>query len=114
MKRNGRSAAKYRTKAEIQSDRLDEMLQSERREASIALRFLAGESIDSEPLYFRATDGRKILTYAGALNLAELSAGFRSWLPAALAGAALSAVVCGAAAKERRETAPWLELEIDG
>ncbi len=51
---------------------LDEMIQSERREASIALRHLAGESIDSEPLYFRATDGRKILTYAGALNLAEL------------------------------------------
>jgi hypothetical protein len=35
-------------------------------------------------------------------------------LPAALAGAALSAGVCIAAAKERRETAPWLELEIDG
>ena len=51
---------------------LDEMIQSERREASIALRHLAGESIDSEPLWMRGTDGKLILLYAGALNLAEL------------------------------------------
>ena len=51
---------------------LDEMIQSERREALIALRHLAGESIDSEPLWMRGTDGKLILLYAGALNLAEL------------------------------------------
>ena len=51
---------------------LDEMIQSERREALIALRHLAGESIDSEPLYFRGRNGESILTYAGALNLADL------------------------------------------
>jgi hypothetical protein len=51
---------------------IDEMIATERREALIALRHLAGESIDSEPLYFRANDGRSILTYHGALNLAEL------------------------------------------
>jgi hypothetical protein len=51
---------------------LDEMIQSERREASIALRHLAGESIDSEPLWMRSANGKPILTYAGALNLAEL------------------------------------------
>ena len=51
---------------------IDEMVQSERREASIALRHLAGESIDTEPLYFRGCNGESILTYAGALNLAEL------------------------------------------
>ena len=51
---------------------LDEMIQSERREASVALRHLAGESIDTEPLWMRGTNGKPILTYAGALNLAEL------------------------------------------
>ena len=51
---------------------LDEMIQSERREALIALRHLSGESIDSEPLYFRGRNGESILTYAGALNLADL------------------------------------------
>ena len=51
---------------------LDEMIQSERREASIALRFLGGDSIDTEPLWMRGTNGKPILTYAGALNLAEL------------------------------------------
>jgi len=51
---------------------LDEMIQSERREASIALRHLSGESIGAEPLWMRGTDGKLILTYAGAINLAEL------------------------------------------
>ena len=51
---------------------IDEMIATERREASIALRHLSGESIDSEPLYFRAADGRSILTYHGALNVAQL------------------------------------------
>ena len=51
---------------------IDEMIATERREALIALRHLAGESIDSEPLYFRGRNGESILTYAGALNLADL------------------------------------------
>lgn len=51
---------------------LDEMIATERREALIALRHLSGESIDSEPLYFRGCNGKSIFTYAGALNLAEL------------------------------------------
>ena len=51
---------------------LDELIQSERREALIALRHLAGESIDSEPLWMRGTNGKPLLTYAGAINLAEL------------------------------------------
>lgn len=56
-----------------------------------------------------------IVVHVGASwSLAELPAGFRSWLPAALAGAAISVGACIAAAKERRATAPWLELEIDG
>ena len=50
----------------------DEMIQSERREALIALRRLAGESIDTEPLWMRGTNGKPIITYAGAVNLAEL------------------------------------------
>jgi|TARA_Y100000310_G_scaffold302587_1_gene340046 hypothetical protein len=49
-----------------------EMVATERREALIALRHLAGESIDTEPLYFRGANGSSILTYAGAVNLAEL------------------------------------------
>ena len=51
---------------------IDEMIATERREALIALRHLSGESIDSEPLYFRGRNGESILTYAGALNLADL------------------------------------------
>lgn len=51
---------------------LKEMLQSERREARVALRHLAGESIDSEPLWMRGTNGKPLLTYAGALDLAGL------------------------------------------
>ena len=50
----------------------DELIQSERREADVALRHLAGESIDAEPLWMRGTNGKAILTYAGAVNLAEL------------------------------------------
>jgi len=51
---------------------IDEMIASERREATIALRFLAGESIDTEPLWMRSANNQPILTYAGAVNLAEL------------------------------------------
>ena len=51
---------------------IDEMIATERREATIALRHLAGESIDYEPLWMRGTNGKSILTYAGALDLAEL------------------------------------------
>ena len=51
---------------------LDEMIQSERREALIALRHLAGESIDTEPLWMRSTNGKPIITYHGALNVAQL------------------------------------------
>ena len=36
------------------------------------MRHLAGESIDSEPLWMCSTNGKPLLTYAGALNLAEL------------------------------------------
>ena len=51
---------------------IDEMIATERREALIALRYLSGESIDSEPLWMCSTNGKPLLTYAGALNLAEL------------------------------------------
>ena len=51
---------------------IDEMIASEKQEAENALRFLAGESIDTEPLWMRSANGKPILTYAGALNLAEL------------------------------------------
>ena len=51
---------------------IDEMIATERREATIALRHLAGESIDTEPLWMRGTNGQHIITYAGAVNLAEL------------------------------------------
>jgi len=55
-----------------------------------------------------------VVHVAASWSFAELPAGFRSWLPGALAAAAISAGACIAAAKERRATASWLELEIDG
>ena len=51
---------------------IGEMIATEQREALIALRHLAGESIDTEPLWMRSTNGKPIITYAGAINLAEL------------------------------------------
>ena len=51
---------------------IDEMIASEQQEAERVLRFLGGESIDAEPLWMRGTNGKPLLTYAGAVNLAEL------------------------------------------
>jgi len=51
---------------------INEMIQREKREASIASRHLAGESIDNEPLYFRGCNGESILTYHGAIQLASI------------------------------------------
>lgn len=51
---------------------INEMIQREKREAEIASRHLAGEDISNEPLYFRGSDGKPIMTYHGALNVAAM------------------------------------------
>ena len=51
---------------------LQEMIQREQREAQVVSRYIAGEDISSEPLYFRGCNGESILTYAGALNVASI------------------------------------------
>lgn len=50
---------------------IQEMIAQEQREAAVVSRYLAGESIADEPLWFKGRNGA-ILTYAGAIQLANL------------------------------------------
>ena len=47
-------------------------IQAQQHDARVALQDMLGQSIDHEPLWKKGYDGKKYLTYAGAVDLIKL------------------------------------------